>query len=133
MAKARRKFSEEFKQEAVRLVTVRGVSMAQAARDLSIHVNLLRTWMRTATSDAAAAATGRQSAKSGQAELTRLRKEVTTLRMERDILKKAAAGSTGQSNSLCKNSRGCAKAEGFAWACVQLHRNMVQIALGVDG
>ncbi len=91
MAKARRKFSEEFKQEAVRLVTVRGVSMAQAARDLSIHVNLLRTWMRTVTSDAAAAATGRQSAKSEQAELTRLRKEVTTLRMERDILKKAAA------------------------------------------
>jgi transposase len=90
MARARRKFSEEFKQEAVRLVTVRGVSMAQAARDLSIHVNLLRTWMRTATS-AAAAATGRQSAKSEQAELTRLRKEAITLRMERDILEKAAA------------------------------------------
>jgi transposase len=68
------------------LVRVRGVSIAQAARALSIHVNLLRTWMRAATSDAAAA-TGRQSAKSEQAELTRLRKEVTTLRMERDILK----------------------------------------------
>ena len=58
MARARCKFIEEFKQEAVRLVTVRGVSMAQAACDLSIHVNLQRTWMRTATSDAAAAATG---------------------------------------------------------------------------
>ena len=76
MARIRRKFSEEFKQEAVRLVTVRRVSMAQAARDLSLHVNLLRTWVRTATSEA---------------ELTRLRKEVATLRMERDILKKAAA------------------------------------------
>jgi transposase len=43
MARARRRFSEESKQEAVRLVTVRGVLMAQAARDLSIHVNLLRT------------------------------------------------------------------------------------------
>lgn len=59
--------------------------MVQAARDLSIHVNLLRTRMRTATSDAAAAATGRQGANSEQAELTRLRKEVTTLRMDRDI------------------------------------------------
>ncbi len=91
MARIRRKFSEEFKQEAVRLVTVRRVSMAQAARDLSLHVNLLRTWVRTATRDAAAAATGLPSAKAEQAELTRLRKEVATLRMERDILKKAAA------------------------------------------
>jgi transposase len=63
--------------------------MAQAARDRSIHINLLWTWMRTATSDAAA--TGRQGAKSEQAELTRLRKEVTTLRMVRDIQKRATA------------------------------------------
>ena len=63
MARVRRKFSDEFKQEAVRLVTVRGVSMAQAARDLEIHVNLLRMWIRTATGDAAAAAVGGQSAR----------------------------------------------------------------------
>jgi transposase len=91
MARVRRKFSDEFKQEAVRLVTLRGVSMAQASRDLSIHANLLRTWIRTATADAAAAASGGQSTKVDQAEVTRLRKEVARLRMERDILKKAAA------------------------------------------
>jgi transposase len=91
MARARRKFSDEFKQEAVRLVTGRGVSMSQAARDLGIHVNLLRTWVRTATADAASLASGGQSLKQEQAELVRLRKEVATLRMERDILKKAAA------------------------------------------
>jgi transposase len=91
MARIRRKFSDEFKREAVQLVTVRGVSIAQAARDLAIHVNLLRLWIRTATSDAAAVASGGQSAKADQAELTRLRKEVATLRMERDIFKKAAA------------------------------------------
>jgi len=91
MARVRRKFSEEFKQEAVRLVTGRGVSMAQASRDLGIHVNLLRVWIRTATGDAAAAVSGGHSAKVDQAELTRLRTEVTKLRMERDILKKAAA------------------------------------------
>ena len=88
MARVRRKFSDEFKQEAVRLVTVRGVSMAQAARDREIHVNLLRMWIRTATGDAAAAAVGGQSARVDQAELTRMRKEVAKLRMERDILKK---------------------------------------------
>lgn len=98
MTRVRRKFSDEFKQEAVRLVTTRGVSMAQAARDLGVHVNLLRTWVRTATADAAAAARGGQSRKQEQAELTRLRREITTLRMERDILKKAAVGSLGRCN-----------------------------------
>jgi transposase len=42
----RRKFSREFKLEAVRLVRERGVSMAQAARDLDLHVNVLRKWVR---------------------------------------------------------------------------------------
>ena len=58
MAPVRRKSSDEFKQEAVRLVTVRGVSMAQAARDLDIRPDLLRMWMRTAMHDAAAVAGG---------------------------------------------------------------------------
>lgn len=75
----------------MRLVTERGVSMAQAARDLELHGNLLRLWIRTATGDAAAKAVGGQSAKLEQAELTRLRTEVVTLRRERYALKKAAA------------------------------------------
>ena len=42
----RRKFSREFKLEAVRLVKERGVAVAQAARDLDLHENVLRKWMR---------------------------------------------------------------------------------------
>jgi len=42
----RRKFSREFKVEAVRLVRDRGVSVAQAARDLDIHENVLRNWVK---------------------------------------------------------------------------------------
>jgi transposase len=42
----RRKFSREFKFEAVRLVKERGVSVAQAARDLEVHENVLRKWVR---------------------------------------------------------------------------------------
>jgi transposase len=41
----RRKFSREFEFEAVRLVRERGVAVAQAARDLDLHVNVLRTWV----------------------------------------------------------------------------------------
>jgi transposase-like protein len=84
-----RKFSEEVKQDAVRLATVRGLSIAKAVRALSVHVNPLWAWMRTVTSDAAAAGTGRQSATSEQAKLTRPRSEVTTLRMERDVISRS--------------------------------------------
>jgi transposase len=41
----RRKFSREFKLEAVKLVRDRGVTMAQAARDLDLHINVLRKWV----------------------------------------------------------------------------------------
>lgn len=45
----RRKFSREFKVEAVRLVTDRGVAVAQAARDLDVAQSVLRRWMRELT------------------------------------------------------------------------------------
>ena len=48
---ARRIFSREFKVEAVRLVGERGVSVAQAARDLDIHENMLRRWAKELTAD----------------------------------------------------------------------------------
>lgn len=47
----RRQFSREFKLEAVRLVKDRGVTVAQAARDLDVHENVLRKWVREATAD----------------------------------------------------------------------------------
>ena len=47
----RRQFSREFKLEAVRLVKERGVSVVQAARDLGLHENVLRKWVREAAAD----------------------------------------------------------------------------------
>ena len=87
----RRQFSREFKLEAVRLVKERGVSVAQAARDLDVHENVLRKWMRDATADPKHAFPGQGVMKPEQAELERLRKENAKLRMECDLLKKAAA------------------------------------------
>ena len=91
MARIRRKFSAEFKQEAVRLVTQRGVSLAQAARDLGVHVNLLRGWVHAHAADPDHAFPGGGQQKPDQAELTQLRREVATLNMERDILTESAA------------------------------------------
>ena len=87
----RRKFSREFKIEAVRLVRERGVSVAQAARDLDVHVNALRKWVRQLVADPGQAFPGHGQMKPEQLEIDRLRWEVAKLKAERDILKKAAA------------------------------------------
>ena len=87
----RRRFGREFKIEAVRLVRERGVSVAQAARDLEIHENMLREWVREFASDPVQPFPGQGQMKPEQLEITRLRREVAKLKAERDILKKAAA------------------------------------------
>jgi transposase len=87
----RRKFSREFKLEAVNLVTVRGVSYSQAARDLELNDNMLRRWVHEFGNDAKHAFPGQGQMKPEQLEIDRLRKEVARLKAERDILKKAAA------------------------------------------
>jgi len=87
----RRKFSREFKLEAVRLVKDRGVAVAQAARDLDLHENVLRKWVRQLAGDPQHVFPGHGQMKPEQQEIDRLRKEVAKLKAERDILKKAAA------------------------------------------
>ena len=87
----RRKFSREFKLEAVKLVRDRGVSVAQAARDLDVHSNVLRKWVREAVSDPGSAFPGHGIMKPEQQEIERLRRELARMKAERDILKKAAA------------------------------------------
>ncbi len=87
----RRQFSREFKLEPVRLVKDRGVTVAQAARDLDVHENVLRKWVRELRDEPQDAFPGNGKQKAHDAEIARLRKEVAKLKMERDILKKAAA------------------------------------------
>jgi transposase len=87
----RRKFTREFKREAVKLLTERGVSVGQASRDLSVHGSVLRRWVHECAGDPQQAFPGQGQMKPEQAELARLRREVPKLKAERDILTKAAA------------------------------------------
>ena len=87
----RRRFSREFKLEAVRLVSERGLSVAEVARDLDIHANLLRGWKRQLGKEGEQAFAGNGKLTAHEEELRQLREEVRKLRMERDILKKATA------------------------------------------
>lgn len=87
----RRKFTREFKVEAVKLIQERGVTVAQAARALGVHGTVLRRWVREGTADPQQAFLGQGQMKPEQLELERLRREVTTLKAARDSLTKAAA------------------------------------------
>lgn len=87
----RRRFGCEFKVEAVRLIRERGVSVAQAARDLDVHENVLRKWVKELAADPGQAFPGHGQMKPEQLEIEKLRREVAKLKAERDILKKAAA------------------------------------------
>lgn len=86
MGTQRRKFTPEFKQETVALVIRSGQSANQVAKDLGISQTSLSRWLRQAKTTPAKV-NGFQVAE----ELKVLRREVERLRMERDILKKAAA------------------------------------------
>ena len=85
---ARRKYTREFKLSAVQLVNEQGYSPHQAAKSLGVDPTSVRGWVRKYSSEAGMAPTGEGAV---QAELRRLRKENVQLRMEREILKKAAA------------------------------------------
>jgi len=91
MGKPRRTFSREFKVEAVKLVTEQGRSFAEAAANLGIADNLLRTWKQTLDAEGEQAFPGRGNLPALEEELRRLRAENKRLQMERDILKKATA------------------------------------------
>jgi len=86
----RRKYSREFKGEAVKLVTEQGYQVAEAARNLGIHANMLSRWKRE-IEDGTEGSGGMGNLNDVQSELRRLRKENKRLKMEREILKKAAA------------------------------------------
>jgi transposase len=87
----RRRFGREFQIEAVRLIREPGVSVAQAARDLEVHTNVLRKWVKRFAADPGQAFPGHGQIKPKQIEIERLRREVAKLKVERDILRKAAA------------------------------------------
>ncbi len=91
MANKQRTYTNEFKVEAVKLVTEQGYSVAEAARSLGVSENLLRSWKATFQAQGDRAFPGNGRLPAHEEELRRLRAEVKRLLMEREILKKAAA------------------------------------------
>jgi len=128
----RRLFSREFKLETVRLVKERGVSIVQASRDLDIGENVLRRWVKEFGTDPAQAFPGQGQVKPEQIEIDRLRREVTKLKAERDILKKAALGSTGHRNGPGQSSAWRLEAKCFPGSGVQFECDNIEVRLRMN-
>ena len=87
--RARRQFSEEFKEGAVRLVLDEGKTVGAVARELDLTASALGLWVQQVRAERTKGKSGLM--KEEREELTRLRKENRQLRMERDLLKKVSA------------------------------------------
>lgn len=87
-----RKYTPELREEAVKLVLAQGLTLEDAALRLSIPKGTLGNWVTAAKRGSAPkAAPGSRSVPELEAEVAKLRKELAEARMERDIVKKAAA------------------------------------------
>lgn len=91
MGRTRRSFTKEFKREVVRRITEGGQNISQVGRDLGIRDTVVGRWKRDYDQDGETAFPGTGHLKPEDGELRQLRRENERLRMERDILKKAAA------------------------------------------
>ena len=88
---SRRRYTKEFKIEAVRLVEDSDVPVDEVAHELGVHPNTLYKWRRQYLADGEESFPGHGKLKAGDDEVRQLRRELARVREERDILKKALA------------------------------------------
>ena len=89
--KEQRRYSAELKAEAVKMVIEQGLTQEETARRLSIPKGSIGNWVAAAKTTCGNSSPGEQTVKELASENARLRKELAEARMEREILKKAAA------------------------------------------
>lgn len=85
MSKSRRSFTAQFKREAVQMIRQQGLSVAESARRLDVHENVLRKWQRELEAQGEQAFPGKGQQSALEEENRRLREENAGLKMERDI------------------------------------------------
>ena len=91
MSAKRKTYDKEFKLSAVKMIVEGGMSVNRISKDLEVNENSLYKWKRSYLEDQQNAFPGKGKMKPEDEELKNLRKELTIVKMERDILKKAIA------------------------------------------
>jgi transposase-like protein len=109
----RRKFSAEYKREAVAMLDAPGVTVSQVAADLGIGANMLGRWRRELRRLPQQAFVG--NGRSRDEELSQLRRELARVTKERDFLREAAADSTSECNTTWFRPRWRTSRSGRRW------------------
>lgn len=91
MNKERRTYASEFKREAVKLAQTSGKTMAELERELGLSKGLLKHWVSAAQTDGEQAFPGHGHLKGEEERVRQLERELSIVKEERDILKKAIA------------------------------------------
>src|SRR5262249_60932420 len=128
--RSRRSFTPSFKAEVVALVRQGDRTIPTICREMDLSETAVRRWVEQAAVDA-----GERDGLTTEEreELRRLRREVRVLRDERDILKRAALGSTGQRNAYLEDFRRGTKGERLPRALIESPRHAVEVGLRVRG
>src|SRR5215468_2516163 len=122
----RRSFTPEFKAEVITLVRRGERSLPAICREMDLSETAVRRWVQRAAVDA-----GERDGLTTEEreELRRLRREVRVLRDERDILKRAALGSTGQRNAFREDFGRRAKSQHLPGTLIEASCHTVEVAL----
>ena len=115
--------------EAVRLALTSGRTRREVADDLGVGLSSLTRWIGTGGAEGS----GEEADSDLHAELKRLRRENAVLKQERDILKKAAVGSTGQRNGSFKAIGRRLEAKRFPRPRVEAECDLIEVMLSVNG
>ena len=107
--------TDEFRKDAVRIALTSGLSRRQVADDLGVGLSTLNKWVNAHRDTDVVSAEDRELARENE----RLRREIRILKEERDILKKATVGSTGQRNGCFEPISWRLKAQCFSWPCIE--------------
>ena len=86
-----RTYTPELREEAVKLVLAQGLTLGEAAKRIAIPLGTLATWVKAARGNGSVTAPGSRTVPELEAEVVKLRRELAETKMERDIVKKAAA------------------------------------------
>ena len=110
----RKRYSEEFKIEAVKQVTEAGYSAYDVAERLGTTTNSLYSWIRRYGPESSDFKRASQESD----EIRRLKKELKRVTDERDLLKKAAVDSAGQCNTSCNHLLWYSEFQCFSWPII---------------